>query len=169
MKKSLAIVFILMLFICGSLYGCEKSTELRTSHISEITAAGSKNYGVRVSYLDDKRLNGKGTDVQIKFSKTGTIKIGKENQEKFEYIIEDFDEWYSLTHIFNEADKTSVRGDSFEKYEDAVNKTYLFNFEGEIKITLRVVVGEIEENIDGDGQILVGSQPVSDNFILKIK
>ncbi len=169
MKKSLVVVFILMALVCGSLYGCEKSTQLRAATISEITSAGSKNYGVRVSYSDDKRLKGKGTDVQIKFSKVGTIKIWKENQEKFDYEIEDFDEWYSLTHIFNEADSTSARGDKFEKYEDALTKTYLFNFNGDIKITFRVVVGEIEENIDGDGQILVGSQPVSDNFTLKIK
>ncbi len=169
MKKSIALIFMFMLFVCGGFYGCEKSTQLRTATISEITSAGSKNFGVKVSYADDKRLNGKGTDVQIKFSKTGTIKIWKENQDKIEYNIEDFDEWYSLTHIFNEADSSSVRGDKFEKYEDAINKIYLFNFAGEIKLTFRVVVGEIEKNIDEDGEILVGSQTVSDNFTLKIK
>lgn len=169
MKRNIAIIFILMALVCGGFYGCEKSTQLRTATISEITSAGSKNFGIRVSYADDKRLKGKGTDVQIKFSKVGEIKIWKENQEKIDYTIDDFDEWYSLTHIFNEADTTNVRGDKFERYEDALTKTYLFNFNGEIKVTFRVVVGEIEENSEGNGEILVGSQAVSDNFTLKIK
>ncbi len=169
MKKGLLILMMVMLVSCGVMFGCEKSTQIRCASISEITAAGSKNYGVRVSYSDDKRLKGKGTDVQIKFSKVGTIKIWKENQEKFDYIIEDYDEWYSMTHIFNEADESTVNGDKFEKIEDALTKTYLFNFDGSIKVTFRVVVGDIEENSEGNGEILVGSQPVSNNFTLKIK
>lgn len=169
MKKSLICVLLIGLIVCGTMLGCEKATQIRTAYISEITAAGSKNFGVKVCYAEDKRLEGKGTDVQIKFSKMGTIKIGKENEEKFEYEIQDYDEWYSLTHIFNEADENNEKGDKFEKYEDALNKTYLFNYNGDIRVTFRVVVGEIEQNSQENGEILVGSQAVSDNFTLKIK
>ncbi len=169
MKKRFLLLFIAISFAGTFMIGCEKSTQIRAASISEITAAGSKNYGVKVSYLEDKRLKGKGTDVQIKFDKIGTIKIGKEGQEKFDYIIEDYDEWYSLTHIFNESNETNINGDKFEKFEDAVSKTYLFGFDGDIKITFRVVVGEIEDNNEGNGQILVASQAISNNFTLKIK
>ena len=42
--------------------------------------------------------------LQIKFNNIGTIKIGKEGEEKFEYKIPDYDEWYSMTAIFAQGD-----------------------------------------------------------------
>jgi len=164
-------IFALILLVCAltiPLYACEKSTQLRTAYINEITAPGSKNYGVRVTYSEDKRLEGKGTDVQIKFNNIGTVKMGKEGEEKFEYKIKDYDEWYSITSIYSQQEKQEGQ-EKFEKYEDALTKTYLFEYEGEIKITLRVVAGDIEANSDGAGEILAGSEPVSDNFTLNIK
>ena len=169
MKKKSFVVCTMLLLISFIFVGCEKAVKIRAATFSDITAAGSENYVVRVSYSEDKRLKGKGSDVQIKFSKTGTIKLGREGQEKFNYEIEDYDEWYSLTHIFNEADTTNVRGDRYEKIEDALTKTYIINSDQKMKITFRVVVGEIEENSTGDGEILVGSQAISDNFVLKIE
>lgn len=168
MKKGIVIITAVMLFACSLMFACEKSTQIRTASISEITSAGSKNYGVKVSYCEDKRLKGKGTDVQIKFSKTGTITIWQEGKEKFDYVIDDFDEWQSMTHILNSA-YTPDKGDKIEKYEDALSKTYLFNYDGKMNVTFRVVVGQIEKNSDETGEILVGTQAVSDNFTLKIK
>ena len=150
-----------------SLIGCESSTDLKTASIKEITAPKSDNYAVLITYADDTRLDGKGTDVQIKFNNLGTVKIGKENQEKIDYKIEDYDEWYSLTSIFANAEGKQNQ-EKFELYEDVLNKTYLFNFDGEIKITLRVVAGDIEKNSQETGEILTGSEPISDNFTLKI-
>ena len=165
-KKILALVMIVFAFSVA-LYGCEKSTQLKTAYIREITSAGSDNYGVRITYAEDKRLEGKGTDIQIKFNNIGTIKIGKENQDKFDYKIKDYDEWYSLTAIFAESE-SKIGQEKFEKYEDALTKTYLFEFDGNMKITLRVVAGDIEENSAGTGEILAGSEPISDHFTLKI-
>lgn len=59
--------------------------------------------------------------------------------------------------------------EKFENFKDALTKTYLFNYDGKIELTFRVVVGNKEDNIDGNGEILVGSEPVSDQFNLKIK
>lgn len=168
MKKKIYAIALLIFAISLFLYGCEKSTQLTTAHIREITMAGSENYGVRVTYAEDKRLNGKGTDVQIKFDNIGTIKIGKEGEEKFEYRIKDYDEWYSMTAIFAQQEG-KVGQEKFEKYEDALTKTYLIEYAGSIKITFRVVAGDIEENSEGSGEILAGSEPVSDQFTLKIK
>ena len=165
--KNKFLVLILLVFTLSFLAGCEKSTQLRTAYIREITMAGSDNYGVRITYDTDDRLEGKSTDVQIKFNNIGTIKIGEEFQEKFEYKIEDYDEWYSMTAILAQA-KGKAGEEKFEKYEEAISKTYQFQYDGQMKITLRVVVGDSEENSAGNGEILVGSESVSENFTLKI-
>lgn len=168
MRKKIFLIILLICIVAIPLYACENSTQLRTAYIREITSPGSDNYGVRITYAEDKRLNEKGTDIQVKFNNMGTIKIGKENQEKFEYKIKDYDEWFSLTAIFAEAEGKTGQ-ENYEKYQDALTKTYLFEYQGDINITFRVVVGDIEENAQGTGEILVGSEPVSDNMTLKIK
>ncbi len=167
--KKLSLISLLFA-ICFIFVGCENSTQLRTAYISEITSAGSKNYGVRINYAEDKRLKGKGTDVQVKFEKTGKVTIWKEGDDKIEYYVEESDEWYSMTHIFAKEGKDGVQSlDKFEKYEEVIGKTYLFNYDGAMTISIRVVVGDIEENGSNTGEILVGSEAVSDQFKLKIK
>ena len=164
-------LFSFVLAFCLLLVGCENSTKLRTAYLTEITSAGSKNYGVRINYAEDSRLEGKGTDVQVKFEKTGKVNIWKEGNDKIEYYVEESDEWYSLTHIFAEEgnEEDVKKRETFEKYEEVIGKTYLFNYDGKMTITLRVVVGDVEENGDKTGEILVGSEPVSEQFKLKIK
>ena len=169
MKKNIILIFLCIVLIGTCLVGCEKSTQINAVSFSEITAAGSKNYAVRVSYSSDKKLEGKGKDVQIKFSKLGKITIWNEGEEKIEYEIKDYDEWYSLTKIFADAKEETKDKEKYEKYEDALTKFYLLNYKGDIKVTLRAVVGDIEDNKDKSGQILVGTDRVSDNFTLKIK
>ena len=168
MKKICSVLGMFLLALSISLFGCEDATKLSCATISEITPAGSENYGVRVNYLSDSRLDGKSTDVQIKFNKIGEITIWQENQDKFNYKIEDIDEWYSMTTIFAEA-KDKAGEEKFEEFKGAIAKTYLFNFDGSIEITFRVVVGDAEENGAGTGEILVGSEAISDNYTLKIK
>lgn len=168
MKKKNIIFALIICALSFTLSACEKSTQIKAASIREITTSGSDIYGVSISYADDDRLEGKGTDIQIKFNNIGTIKIGKEHQDKFDYKINDYDEWYSMTAILAEKDGKQGQ-EKFEKYEDALTKTYLFQYDGDIKITFRVVIGEIEENSAGTGEILAGSEPISDNFTLKIK
>ena len=167
MKKRIFALVMILCVLSITLFACENSTQLRTAEIREITVAGSDNYGVRVTYAEDKRLEGKGTDIQIKFNNIGIIKMGREYEEKFEYQIKDYDEWYSMTAIFAEQESKTGK-EKFEKYQDALTKTFLFEFDGDIKITFRVVAGDIEENSEGTGEILAGSEPISDNFSLKI-
>lgn len=85
-----------------------------------------------------------------------------------EFIIEDFDEWYSIEYL--KAKATSTEGsEKFEKFEKALARTYLFNYDGKIELTFRVVAGDIEDNSTETGEILVGSEPISKQFTLKIK
>lgn len=171
MKKIFRLIAII-LFLTNVLAGCEQSTLLRTATISEITSAGSKDYGVRVSFLNDERLEEKGVDVQVKFSKTGNITIWKENDNKFQYEILESDEWYSMTTITTVKDNPeNANREIFETHNKAIAKTYLFNYSGEggIDITFRVVAGDKMENGYKTGEILVDSTPISDQFTLKVK
>ncbi len=164
-KYLLSLLLLLPLLF---LTACEDSTMLHCATISEITSAGSENYGVRINFLSDSRLEDKHVDVQIKFSKICDITFWEENQDKIVLEIDDYDEWYSLTNLIAIA-KGKEGEETFEKFSDATGRTYLFNYDGEIEITFRVVAGDAEQNTQGTGQILVGSEPICDQFTLKIK
>ena len=168
MKKYKFFIIFIAIFAFLALSACESATTLKTASISEITAAGSKNYGVKISFANDSRLEGKWVDVQVKFNKLGTLTLWEEHNEKLQFEIDEVDEWYSLTSIFVNA-KGSPNTEDFEKHNQALTRTYLFNYDGKININFRVVAGEKEENSDGSGYILVGSEPISDQFVLKIQ
>ena len=164
-KISVGMILVISLF---TLSACDDSTQLHCASISEITSAGSENYGVRISFYNDSRLKDKYVDVQIKFDKICDVTFWEENQNKLTLEIDDYDEWYSLTNLIAIA-KGQDGKENFEKFSEATARTYLFNYSSPLEITFRVVVGEIENNSQETGQILVGSEPISDQFILKIK
>lgn len=168
MKKLKVILAFLLVLSCLSMFACENSTQLRTATISEITSVGSDNYGVRITFLNDKRLEDKSVDVQVKFNKTGKITFWEENQDKLTFNIEEIDEWYSLTSLIANA-KNEPNTESFDEHNKAFTKTYLWNFDGRININIRAVAGQKEENSEQTGYILVGSEPISDQFTLKIQ
>ena len=167
--KKFKIMLSSLLLVCSlCLFACEGATQIHCASISEITSAGSKNFGVRVSYQEDKRLDGKATDVQIKFSKIGEYTFWEENDTKLKFVITEMDEWYSLTNLVYKA-RGKEGEEKFEDLKDAQTKFYLFNFDGKSEITLRVVAGQKENNINETGEIIVGSEPISNQFVLKIK
>jgi len=90
MKKLLIVIFVSCFCLTG--VACEKVIELEGAFITEITSAGSDNFGVKITYADDSRLGGKVVDTQVKFSKRGEILIWQEGGEKIHYTIEDYDE-----------------------------------------------------------------------------
>ena len=157
-----------MCFSAIFLLSCENSTQLQCATISEITSAGSENYAVRINFLSDSRVEEKYVDVQIKCDKICSLIFWEENQDKITLDIDDYDEWFSLTALICRANDKAGE-ESFEKFKDITGKTYLFNYDSTLEITLRVVVGDIEENSQGTGQILVGSEPISSQKTLKIK
>ena len=168
MKKFLYVLVGIMLAFSGVLLGCESSTQIECAYINEITVAGSDNYGVRITHADDSRLEGKGVDIQVRFSRKGEITLWQEGGTKYFYQVPDYDEWYSMTVIFAEFEGRQDK-EEFELKEDATNKTYIFSSEHPVEITFRVVAGDIEQNSQGTGQILVGSESISKQYTLKIK
>ena len=167
MKRKILTTF---LFVLVSFFAisCESATALRTATISEITAAGSKNYGVRISFFNDSRLEDKNVDVQVKFNKLGEVTFWQEHNDKLVFEIDEVDEWYSLTSLIVKA-KGQSGTENFENHNEALTRTYMFNYDGQLNINIRVVAGEKQKNGDENGYILVGSEPISDQYTLKIQ
>ena len=166
LKNSLVLSLVLVsLFFFTA---CENATKIRAVSITEITSAGSDNYGIRIAFQEDKRIEEKGVDIQVKSSKVGDVIIWQEGKKKETISFTESDKWYSLTTLFVMAqDKPNT--ETFEEFGQALTKTYLFNSSDSKALTFRVIVGDIEPNIHGSGQVLTGSMDVSKEFVLKIK
>ena len=161
----------LLFCLCIPLFvlsGCEQSTNLRTAVIRDISVSGSGTYGVGVSFLEDKRLEKKSVDVQVKSDKAETVEIWEENQNKYSYKFENANTWVSITTIFVNV-KDSPDTEDFEEYTQASARRYLFSSEKDVKLTFRVVAGEEKDNASKKGKILTGSEQISDEFNLDIK
>ena len=92
----------------------------------------------------------------------------QENQERLTIEFDDYDEWYSLTSlIYHSQDRAGQ--ENFDEFEKAVTKFYLFNSDKDLSLTFRVVAGDLEDNSDSQGQVLVGSEVISKQFTLKVK
>ena len=165
MKKLILPIFC---FVALFMMGCENSTNLRCATIREITTAGSENYGVTVAFIEDERVKEKSVDVQVKADKECELIFWEENGEKMTLRFYKRDDWYSLTNLVVIAqDKPNT--EKFMPFKDAVNKTYMFNSTQQVELTLRVVAGDVEENTQKTGDVLVGSEDISDEFKLKIE
>ena len=151
-----------------TLSACENSTNLRCATIRDITSPGSENYGVSIAFQDDKRLEESGVDVQIKSDKIGQLTFWQENGQKYTLNIDQKDNWYSLTSLLVIAQQKPDT-EKFEKFSEATNRSYLFNSTQPLTLTIRVVAGDIEKNSKETGEVLVGSEDISEEFKLKIE
>ncbi len=170
MKKIAKASFVFMMALC-SLFcftACEEATKIRAASITEITSAGSDNFGIKIVFHDDKRIEEKGVDIQVMSSKKGDVVIWHEGKDKETITFAENDKWYSLTTLFVLAEDRP-NTETFEEFGQSLTKTYLFNSEEKINLTFRVIVGDIEPNIHESGQVLTGSMDVSKEFVLKIK
>ena len=73
--------------------------------------------------------------------------------------------WNSLTTLMVNEPNT----ERFIKGSEIKTLVYIFNAEEKIKVTLRVVVGGIEENAEGKGQIITSPEEVSNEFVIETK
>ncbi len=169
MKKFFLSITTFVLICCSIVFvGCQENSILQCASFSEVTSSGSDDYAVRVNFYNDKRIEDKYVDIQIKSNKVADVTFWEDNGEKLVISFDDYDEWRSLTSLVYFA-KVQEGEEKFEKFKDAPAKTFMFNFDGDIELTFRAVVGETEENSEQTGEILVGSQPISKQFTLKIK
>lgn len=166
MKKLLSIFFYIMT-VTILLTGCENSLKIHGASISETTMVGSRNYSINISYFQDSRLADLGTDVQLRFNKTGEVTFWEDNSEKINFVIDEFDTWYSLTNLIAVANGNTGK-ENYVKFKDVSNKNYIFSAIQDLEISIRVVVGNIVANSTATGYILTESMPVSDIFVLKV-
>ena len=167
MKKLLSIFFMICCF-SFAFSGCENSVKINGASITEITSTGSKNYAINIAYFQDSRLENLGTDVQLRFNKTGEVTFWEDNGEKQNFVIDEFDTWYSLTNLIAIANGQEGK-ENFVYFKDALNKSYMFSSSENLEISIRVVVGNIEKNSSQTGYILTETMPVSDIFVLRVK
>lgn len=163
MRKFFVVIGVLLMSVC--LFGCENATEIEAGYISAISSPSSETQAVKITFSQDSRLEGKAVDCQLRFDKVGTVKLWLDGGEKCDYVVEKYDYWYSLTEILTEAQGEKL---VFEKFDEALAKTILFQSEKQQEVAIRVVVGQTERNFENDGEILVGSEPISKQFRLKI-
>ena len=169
MKKSLSFIFIVILFLSSfALFSCEGAAFLKCATISDVTATNSDDYAIKISFFQDKRLEDKYVDIQVKSNKVADIVVWEENKDKVTISLDDYDEWFSLTSLICYGEGKEGQ-EQFDKFSESYQKTYLFNYDGKLNLTFRVVVGDVEDNINGTGEILLGSEVISKQFTLNIK
>lgn len=166
MKRLFSIVLIL--FICVTA-GCDNAQKLRVAHLSDATSGLSTNYAVKMILDKDERMKEKYVDLQIKSSTEGQkLTIQEEREDEFDIFLENKDKWYNLTVLIAKANGLAGH-ETYQKYVDKGNKTYIITSLNDTKITLRVVAGNVVENDAGTGQILTSIDDVSDELELEIK
>lgn len=161
MRKILSL--ILISFCCLVFVGCESGNTLRTASFTNITMAGSDDYTFRITFSEDERVDERYYDIQIKADGEKKISIGKEFEDKKEIQLSTM--WNSLTSLLVEEPNT----ETFTKGKDAVSLVYIFNAVEKTKVTLRVVVGGIEQNAEGTGQIITSPEDASNEFTIETK
>lgn len=162
------IVALFLLSFAFLLVGCEDSTMIKSAFISEATSAGSDEYVLRINFQTDSRLESESVDVLIKTDKPVNLTFWEENQDKLTLTFDKSDYWESLTHLITLSKGESGR-ETFEKFAEVTNKSYIFKSEEPVNLTFRVIAGQVQDNGDGTGQILIGTDNISEEFVLKIK
>ena len=168
MKKKIFMV-LCVLFCCVLLFGCEKETMLRVAHISDNTAARSANHSIKVVLDDDERVKEKYVDLQIKSDKEGQrVLIGKDREDQTTVVLDRADFWYNLTYLLDKANGIDVKVE-YLQYTEYGDRVYNFNVPNDVKLTFRVVAGDIKEDKDNGDEILVLSEDISDEVSINAK
>lgn len=166
MKK----LFLIIICVCFCfMSGCETETELRCAYISEMTGALSTDYAIKVVLDEDDRTQDKYVDLQIMSDKEEQIlSFGQEGKESFSICLPKSNYWYNLTYLVSKTNGANAEG-GYEKYEDFGNRIYLFSAQNDVELNFRIVVGDKKTNQDSGEEILVLSEPVSEEVKVSVK
>lgn len=149
MKKFLFLLFFLPVILTGC---SENFTPLNVT-IKNQTLLNSPKTTLTVVYAEDKRIRDKYTDILIS-SKVDNleISIAKELGTMQEIVLQQKDTWYSLSALVG---KTPV---SFAKVETT---TFVLTSSQNAEISLKVVGGELNEEIENGDWVLKNTFEVS--------
>ena len=163
-------IFIVICCICFSftLLGCEAENSLKTAHISDKTNDLSTKYAVLFALDQDDRLTEKYVDIQLKSNKQAQeLSVFEENQNSLTITLPEKDFWYNMSYLISKANGTKEAG--YQKYEDFGAKHFVFATENDVDVTFRVVCGDLKKNEGTQEEILVLSEPISKETIIKMK
>ena len=163
--KKITCFCFLFIILCA---GCENDG-LKTAYLSDATNGLSTNYAIKMVLSEDERVNDRYVDLQIKSDRAGQIiYFGEEGNEKTSIMFENADDWYNITILLSQANDKSEE-EKYEKYSEKGNKTYIFTSNSDVKLTFRVVVGNVTDNDEKTGQLLTSVESVSDELVIDVK
>ncbi len=166
MKK--CILIILCVCFCFLCVGCESQTSINAAHISDITSTKSTDYGIKVTVDEDKRLEEKYIEIQLKASKENqTLTLGQELGSTYTIKIPKSDYWYNLSYLISQTNGVGTKTE-YTPFKEYGSKVFMFSCDNDVKLTFRVVAGDVQEAESGD-KVLVLSEPISKEVDLEIK
>lgn len=163
MKKIITCISALFLIFIFS--ACARETIV--AFIKDGTSAGSDNYTINVSFVEDSEFDEKFIDVLVKSDTDDlTMTFKREFDEDIILYIENKDEWYSLTNLINNANSNEAP-ENYMAFSEKNNMTLVMKSEQDAVIKLKVVCGDEMENTQEE-HLLVNQVDVSNEFSLDL-
>ena len=166
--KRFMLIF-LCVCVCFLVVGCESETKVSTAHISDITGAMSTNYAIKVVLDDDDRVNDKYVGLQLRSSEEGQyLKFGEELGDTYTLFLPKKDYWYNLTYLISRTNGVGTEA-GYLDYEAYGDRVFRFSSPNDVEITFRMMAGEQKKNEATGEEILVLSEPISDEVTVKVR
>ena len=162
-----------LLFLCACFCllsaGCTDATKLTVAHISDITGALSTDYAIKVVLDEDDRVKDKFVGMQIMSSVEGlALKFGEELGDDYTLLFPKKDYWYNLTYLISQTNGVGKEA-GYLGYEEYGDRVFRFSANENAELTFRMVAGQTKKNKDTNEEILVLSEPISDEVKIEIK
>lgn len=160
---------LILLCLCFLLVGCGDETKLMVAHISDITGALSTKYAIKVVLDEDDRVTEKSVGLQIRSNKDDVfLKFGEELGDDYTLHLQQKDYWYNLTYLISQTNGVGKEA-GYLKYDEYGDRVFRFSANEDVELTFRMVAGKTKKNAESGEEILVLSEPISDEVKIKIK
>lgn len=155
--------------LCAVLFcACEGATDVMAASFSDISISGADSYGIAVKFSEDKRIEDKYYDIQVRANKPiAEMQMWEDGGKKYKVSFDEKDEWQSLTTMFA-LGEGKPGTEKFIQMKEALGRRIMFSSTEKVNLTFRVVVGESVDNRDKTGKVIVSTEPISSEFTLKI-
>lgn len=166
--KRVFLVF-LCLCLCFLTIGCKDGTKLTVAHISDITGALSTDYAIKVVLDDDDRVVDKYVGLQIMSNVEGlSLKFGEELGDDYTLFFPKKDYWYNLTYLISKTNGLGMEA-GYLGYEEYGDRVFRFSANQDAELKFRMVAGQSKKNKESNEEILVLSEPISDEVKISMK
>ena len=159
MKKTLNILFIIILLPAMIMYGCETSGYAKSVTFEDISSSTLAQ--VKVVFQQEKDYEGKFFDILIKSSEDfATLNLTVELGESYTFTLSNHETSYSLSKLMADY---KLQNAHFKNYEDCVSKTFLITSNKDCTLTFVAILGE-----EVNGEVLKDFFEISDIFTVEI-